>query len=69
LASSKLAIGKHLIDHKEKGALAWIWDRSANTVPSPGFKTVAQIEEICKTMEFGPLTLDQMVEIDSILGR
>ena len=52
-----------------QGALAWIWGRSEKTIPIPGFKTVAQVEENAKAMEFGPLTPDQMQEIDVILGR
>jgi aryl-alcohol dehydrogenase-like predicted oxidoreductase len=52
-----------------QGALAWIWGRSPNTVPIPGFRTVAQVEENAKAMEFGPLTPDQMAEIDRILER
>ncbi len=52
-----------------QGALAWIWARSPLTVPIPGFKTVAQVEENCKAMEFGPLNAEQMAEIDRILGR
>jgi aryl-alcohol dehydrogenase-like predicted oxidoreductase len=52
-----------------QGALAWIWGCSENTIPIPGFKTVAQVEENAKAMEFGPLTPTQMTEIDTILGR
>lgn len=52
-----------------QGALAWIWARSEKTVPIPGFKTVAQVEENAKAMQFGPLTKEQMKEIDSLLGR
>jgi aryl-alcohol dehydrogenase-like predicted oxidoreductase len=52
-----------------QGALAWIWGRSPNTVPIPGFKTAAQVEENCNAMAFGPLTVEQMTEIDQILGR
>jgi aryl-alcohol dehydrogenase-like predicted oxidoreductase len=52
-----------------QGALAWIWARSPKTVPIPGFKTVAQVEENCKAMELGPLSSSQMAEIDRILGR
>ena len=52
-----------------QGALAWIWARSPRTVPIPGFKTVAQVEENCKAIEFGPLTPAQMQEIDQLLGR
>ena len=52
-----------------QGALAWIWARSEKTIPIPGFKTVNQVEENAKAMEFGPLTAEQMKEIDSLLGR
>jgi aryl-alcohol dehydrogenase-like predicted oxidoreductase len=52
-----------------QGALAWIWGRSEVTIPIPGFKTVAQVEENCKAMEFGSLTPGQMAEIDEILGK
>lgn len=50
-----------------QGALAWIWGRSASTVPIPGIKNAAQAEEAAKAMEFGPLTPEQMAEIDGIL--
>jgi aryl-alcohol dehydrogenase-like predicted oxidoreductase len=52
-----------------QGALAWIWGRSPNTVPIPGFRTVAQVEENARAMEFGPLAPAQMAEIDRILRR
>jgi aryl-alcohol dehydrogenase-like predicted oxidoreductase len=52
-----------------QGALAWIWGRSPATIPLPGFRTVAQVEENARAMEFGPLTPAQMAEVDRILGR
>jgi aryl-alcohol dehydrogenase-like predicted oxidoreductase len=52
-----------------QGALAWLWGRSEKTVPIPGFKTVAQVEENCGAMKFGPLTAEQLRQIDVILGR
>lgn len=52
-----------------QGALAWIWARSEKTIPIPGFKTVAQVEENARAMELGPLTVEQMQEIDRLLGR
>lgn len=52
-----------------QGALGWIWARSPLTFPIPGFKTVAQVDENCKAMQFGPLNPAQMQEIDTILGR
>ena len=52
-----------------QGALAWIWARSEKTIPIPGFKTVAQVQENAKAIELGALTAGQMKEIDSLLGR
>jgi aryl-alcohol dehydrogenase-like predicted oxidoreductase len=52
-----------------QGALAWIWARSPRTVPIPGFKTVAQVEENCGALPLGPLRAGQLAEIDGILGR
>ncbi len=52
-----------------QGALAWLWARSPQTIPIPGFRTVAQVQENAAAMQFGPLTPEQMREIDAILGR
>lgn len=52
-----------------QGALAWIWARSEKTIPIPGFRTVAQVQENAGAMQFGPLRLEQMQEIDALLGR
>jgi aryl-alcohol dehydrogenase-like predicted oxidoreductase len=52
-----------------QGALAWLWARSPQTLPIPGFRTVAQVEENAGAMQFGPLTTEQMKEIDRLLGR
>jgi aryl-alcohol dehydrogenase-like predicted oxidoreductase len=52
-----------------QGALAWLWARSPQTVPIPGFRTVKQVEENCRAMHFGPLTADQIKEINTLLGR
>ncbi len=52
-----------------QGAIAWLWGRSEKTIPIPGFRTVAQVEENCGAMRFGALNADQIREIDQILGR
>lgn len=52
-----------------QGALAWLWGRSEQTVPIPGFRTVKQVEENCGALEFGPLENDQMQEIEALLER
>jgi aryl-alcohol dehydrogenase-like predicted oxidoreductase len=52
-----------------QGALAWNWARSPQTIPIPGFRTVKQVEENAGAMEFGPLTSEQMSQIETILKR
>ena len=52
-----------------QGALAWLWARSPKTLPIPGFRTVAQVKENAGAMHFGPLTAEQMREIDRIFDR
>jgi len=50
-----------------QGALAWLWARSPQAIPIPGFKNVVQVEENCRALQFGPLTQDQMDEIERLL--
>ncbi|MGE5644146.1 MAG: aldo/keto reductase, partial [Byssovorax cruenta] len=50
-------------------ALAWIWTRSARTIPIPGFKTLAQVKENIQAMEFGLLSNEQMMKIDEVFER
>jgi aryl-alcohol dehydrogenase-like predicted oxidoreductase len=52
-----------------QGALAWLWGRSERTLPIPGFRTIAQVEENCAALHHGPLTAEQMREIDGLLER
>jgi aryl-alcohol dehydrogenase-like predicted oxidoreductase len=52
-----------------QGALGWLWAHSDATIPIPGFKTVAQIEENIGAASFGPLKADQMREIERVLEK
>ena len=52
-----------------QGALGWLWARSQKTLPIPGFRTVEQVKENAGAMQYGPLTTQQMNEIDTILER
>jgi len=52
-----------------QGAICWLWARSGKTIPIPGFKSVKQIEENAGALEKGPLSSEQMSEIEKILGR
>ncbi len=50
-------------------ALAWIWTRSERTIPIPGFKTLAQVQENIQAMDYGLLSKEQMQKIDEIFER
>jgi aryl-alcohol dehydrogenase-like predicted oxidoreductase len=52
-----------------QGALAWLWGRSDKTIPIPGFRTVAQVEDNSGALHKGPLTPEQMRQIDALLDR
>jgi aryl-alcohol dehydrogenase-like predicted oxidoreductase len=52
-----------------QGALGWIWGRSPATLPLPGFRTVAQVQENVGAAEHGPLPAERMQRIRAILGE
>ena len=49
-----------------QAALGWLWARSEQTIPIPGFKTVAQVEENVGALRFGPLSAEQMQQIRAL---
>lgn len=51
-----------------QGALGWIWARSPVTIPIPGFRTVAQVEENSAAIAAGPLDQSTMTAIDELLA-
>jgi aryl-alcohol dehydrogenase-like predicted oxidoreductase len=51
-----------------QAALGWLWARSSVTVPIPGFKTVRQVEENAGALRFGPLSPEQMRQIEGLLS-
>ncbi|MEM7334173.1 MAG: aldo/keto reductase [Chloroflexota bacterium] len=51
-----------------QGAICWLWSRHSLTIPLPGFKTVAQVEELAKAASFGSFNAGQMDRISQILG-
>jgi aryl-alcohol dehydrogenase-like predicted oxidoreductase len=52
-----------------QGALGWLWARSDQTVPIPGCRTVAQVDENAGALAHGPLTAEQVNEIAHLLDR
>lgn len=51
-----------------QGALGWIWTRSARAVPVPGFRAMAQAEELALTMRCGPLPRAAFAEIAAAMS-
>ncbi|TAJ10137.1 aldo/keto reductase [Marinilabiliaceae bacterium JC017] len=52
-----------------QGAISFLWGLSPVTIPIPGFKTVKQVEENCKAMIFGPLTPNEVMELEMLAGH
>lgn len=52
-----------------QASLAYIWALDERMVPIPGFKTVQQVEENAGALELGPLSDEQLRQIDEILDR
>ncbi|HEX6269073.1 MAG TPA: aldo/keto reductase [Anaerolineales bacterium] len=52
-----------------QGALAYIWALDERMVPIPGFKSMGQVRENASALQFGPLTVSQVKEVQSIVGR
>ena len=51
-----------------QAALGWLWARSEHTVPIPGFKTAAQVEENAGALRLGPLTDEQMQQVKAAVA-
>jgi aryl-alcohol dehydrogenase-like predicted oxidoreductase len=51
-----------------QGALGWLWAVSDLTIPIPGARTLAQIEDNAGALEKGPLTPRQVKEIEALTG-
>jgi aryl-alcohol dehydrogenase-like predicted oxidoreductase len=52
-----------------QAALAWLWGRSQRTIPIPGFRNEAQVQENVKALDYPPLSADQMQRIEELFGR
>ena len=69
----KVAALRELLTSKGRtmvqGALAWLWARHPLTIPVPGFRTAEQVENSVAALQLGPLTLDQMAQIDEIISQ
>ncbi|MDG6108338.1 aldo/keto reductase [Dactylosporangium aurantiacum] len=52
-----------------QGALAWLWAYSGRTVPIPGCRTVAQVEENAGALAHGPLSPAELADVEKLMGR
>ncbi len=52
-----------------QGALGWLWARSDRTIPIPGCRTVAQVEENAGALAFGPLPAAEFAEVERLLAE
>lgn len=50
-----------------QGALGWIWAHADRALPIPGFRTVAQAQENAGALQFGPLSVETIQEIDQLV--
>jgi len=51
-----------------QAALGWLWAHSRRTIPIPGCKTVQQVEENAGALRFGPLSDEQMKQVNDLLA-
>ncbi len=52
-----------------QGALAYIWGLDERMAPIPGFKTVQQVKDNAGALDFGPLTKEQVRQVQEIVAR
>jgi aryl-alcohol dehydrogenase-like predicted oxidoreductase len=52
-----------------QGALAWLWAYSPRSIPIPGCRTVAQVEENAGALTHGPLSESELAEVEKLMGR
>ncbi|GAA4685979.1 aldo/keto reductase [Phytohabitans rumicis] len=50
-----------------QGALGWLWARNGHTIPIPGCRTVAQVEENAGALSRGPLPPDAYAEVERLI--
>jgi aryl-alcohol dehydrogenase-like predicted oxidoreductase len=52
-----------------QGALAWLWAYSSRSIPIPGCRTVAQVEENAGALTHGPLSESDLAEVEKLMAR
>ncbi len=70
---SKLSAVREILTSKGRtlaqGALCYLLAKSEKTIPIPGFTSEKQVIENAKALDFGPLTQEEIKEIDKLVGE
>jgi aryl-alcohol dehydrogenase-like predicted oxidoreductase len=51
-----------------QGALAYIWALDERMIPIPGFKTAEQVRDNARALAFGPLTQEEVRQVQAIVA-
>lgn len=52
-----------------QGALGWLWGKAQHNIPVPGARTVEQVEQLAQALSHGPLPVNVMTEIETLISR
>jgi aryl-alcohol dehydrogenase-like predicted oxidoreductase len=52
-----------------QGAIGYIWALDGRMIPIPGFKSVRQVKDNAGAMAFGPLTQDELRQVQAIVAE
>lgn len=52
-----------------QGALCWLWARSDRSLPIPGFRSVAQVQDLAGALTHGALPQTVMDEVERVIPR
>ena len=52
-----------------QGAICYIWGLDERMIPIPGFKNVKQVEDNAGAMAFGPMTADEVAQVQAIVAE
>ena len=52
-----------------QGAICYIWGLDERMIPIPGFKNVKQVEDNAGAMAFGPMSAEEVAQVQAIVAE
>ncbi|MAU01649.1 MAG: aldo/keto reductase [Anaerolineaceae bacterium] len=52
-----------------QGAICYIWGLDERMLPIPGFKNVKQVEDNAGAMQFGPMSVEEVAQVQAIVAE